>query len=37
MAMQTLLEVLTGDKAAKDTILPTQLLVRSSTTAYNGR
>jgi LacI family repressor for deo operon, udp, cdd, tsx, nupC, and nupG len=33
-AMQTLLHLLLGEKAAQDTIIPTQLLVRSSTAAF---
>lgn len=36
-AMQTLLNVLVDGKAAKETILPTQLLVRSSTAAYSEK
>jgi len=36
-AMQTLLHVLMDEKAAQDTILPTQLLVRSSTASYSEK
>jgi DNA-binding LacI/PurR family transcriptional regulator len=36
-AMQTLLHVLFDEKAAQDTILPTQLLVRSSTASYSEK